>query len=141
VLSGAPSLSLTLASGDDLLSSTRAVGKALLPSTGEETRRDRLALLVAGGAAHIVISLAWGLVLSATLPRRRTVAAGAVAGLGIAAVDLGVLGRRLPSIRALEPGPQVLDHLAYGLVVGVVLASRRRRAARGRARGAAGSRS
>ena len=96
------------------------MGKALIRTD------DKGVLLVTGGLAHVVISLGWGLVLAALLPRRHTVAAGAVAGLGIAALDLGVIGRRLPSIRALDPGPQVLDHLAYGLVVGAVLSRRRR---------------
>jgi len=106
---------MTLAAGEDLLSSTRAVGEALVPGA------SRKSLVVVGGAAHIAISLGWGVVLSALLPRRRTIAAGVLAGLGIAALDLGVIGRRLPSIRALDPGPQILDHVAYGLVVGSVI--------------------
>ena len=84
--------------------------------------------MLAGGAAHVAISLFWGVVLSAVLPRRRAVLAGAAAGLAIAAVDLGLIGRRLPAIRPLDPWPQLLDHVAYGAVVGAVLGrlSRRR---------------
>jgi len=81
--------------------------------------------VVAGGAAHVAISLGWGVVLSAALPRRHTVIAGAVAGVAIAALDLGVVGRRLPAIRALDWRPQLLDHLAYGAIVGAVLTRRR----------------
>jgi hypothetical protein len=51
-----------------------------------------------------------------------------VAGLGIATLDLAVIGRRIPAIRALPQGRQWADHVAYGLAVGVEL--RRRRAAR-----------
>jgi hypothetical protein len=51
----------------------------------------------------------------------------------LAALDLGIIGRRLPAIRALEQPPQWLDHAAYGLTVGVVLRRRRSRRAAGRA--------
>jgi hypothetical protein len=122
-LSGAPSTALTVVRGGDLLESTRAVGRGSL---------------IAGGAAHVAISLGWGVVLAAALPRRRTVLAGAAAGVAIAALDLGVVGRHLPAIRALDWRPQVLDHIAYGAIVGAVL-SRRRSAWPGRASGAAGS--
>jgi hypothetical protein len=48
---------------------------------------------------------------------------GLVAGAAIAALDLGVVGRRFPDIDALDAGPQVLDHLAFGVVAAVVLSS------------------
>ncbi|HEV3353459.1 MAG TPA: hypothetical protein VG076_11065 [Acidimicrobiales bacterium] len=112
---------LTLKNGDDVLDSTKAVGRAVLGPN-----EDGLSVLIAGGTAHVAISLAWGIVLAAVLPRRHTVVAGAMAGLGIAALDLGVVGRRLPSIRALDPAPQILDHIAYGLVVGAALSRVRR---------------
>ncbi len=47
----------------------------------------------------------------------RGVLGGAVAGLVIAALDLGVIGRRYPEIRALPRVPQVLDHVAFGVLV------------------------
>ena len=49
-----------------------------------------------------------------------------LAGLGIAALDLAVVGRRHPRIRALPVLPQVADHVAYGVTVGAVLRARRR---------------
>jgi hypothetical protein len=52
---------------------------------------------------------------------------GALAGLGIAALDLGLIGRRFPRVRALPQLPQVADHVAYGATVGAVLALRRAR--------------
>jgi hypothetical protein len=125
---------VTLKNGGNVLDSTRAVGRAVLGPN-----EDGLSRLIAGGTAHVAISLAWGVVLAAVLPRRHTVLAGAMAGLGIAALDLGVVGRRLPSIRALEPAPQILDHIAYGVVVGAAL-SRRRSSGPGRAPDATGSR-
>jgi hypothetical protein len=120
-LSGLPSTVIALARGDDIFDSTRAVGRVLLPDTDSD-----VALLAAGAGAHAAISVGWGVVLSSVLPRRHTVLAGALAAIGIAALDLGFIGRRLPTIAALDPVPEVLDHVAYGMVVGAVL--RRRRA-------------
>ena len=76
-----------------------------------------------GGVAHVLITLFWTGVLATVLPKRRPVAEGLVAGAAIAALDLGVVGRRFPDIGALDAGPQVLDHLAFGVVAAVVLSS------------------
>ena len=122
-LSGLPSTILTVARGDDVFDSTRAVGRVLLPDTDSD-----LALIAAGARAHAAISLGWGVVLASALPRRHTILAGVLAALGIVALDLGFVGRRLPTIAALDPLPEVLNHLAYGAVVGVVLSRRRARA-------------
>jgi hypothetical protein len=121
-LSGAPSTVLALVRGDDLLAGARAAGTLLLP---RERRTARL--LVAATAVHLGISFGWAFVLAATLPRGREVPAGAGAGLAIAALDLGVIGRRLPAIRALPQPDQWADHVAYGVAVGLALARRRRR--------------
>ncbi|MBW3608068.1 MAG: hypothetical protein KY463_06885 [Actinobacteria bacterium] len=83
-------------------------------------------LLVAAVPVHVALSLGWALLLAAVLPRRRTLPWGALAGIAIAALDLGIVGRRYPRIRALAPLPQVLDHVAYGATVGAVLSARRR---------------
>ena len=122
VLSGAPSTLHALLTGADPLEATLAAGTLVLP---RETRP--LPLLLVALPVHTAISLGWGVVLALGLPRRRTVAAGAFAGLAIAALDLGVVGRRFPRIRALPALPQVADHLAYGVVVGAVVARRRAR--------------
>jgi hypothetical protein len=78
-------------------------------------------LEVAGLAAHGALSLGWGVALAVLLPRRRAAMWGATAGLVIAGIDLGVLGRRRPRIRELPVLPQVADHVVYGALVGVVL--------------------
>jgi hypothetical protein len=70
-----------------------------------------------GALAHAALSLGWGVILARLLPRRPPLVAGALAGLAIAAFDLGVVGRRCPRIRALRAGPQVADHVAYGVSV------------------------
>lgn len=120
-LSGAPSTLHALATRSSPLEATLAAGTLLLP---RERRPRRLAM--AAVAVHLALSFAWALLLAAMLPRRGTVACGAFAGLAIAALDLGVVGRRYPRIRALAQLPQVLDHVAYGAVVGIVLSRRRR---------------
>lgn len=112
MLSGAPSTVITLARGENLLDSTRAAGTLL----GKRS-------VVRGGVAHVLITLFWTAVLAALLPKRRPVIEGLAAGGTIAALDLGVVGRRFPDIGALDPGPQVLDHLAFGVVASVVLTS------------------
>ncbi|MEY2477240.1 MAG: hypothetical protein QOG87_2555 [Actinomycetota bacterium] len=112
LLSGGPSTVITLARGQNLLDSTRAAGILL----GKRS-------LIRGGMAHVIITLFWTAVLAALLPRRRPVVEGLVAGAAIAALDLGVVGRRFPEIGALDAGPQVLDHLAFGVVASVALTS------------------
>jgi hypothetical protein len=120
VTSGAPSTLVTLARGEDLLEGAREAGSLLLP------RESRTApLLAAAVPVHLALSVGWALVLDRVLPRGRELPGGALAGLAIAAVDLGLIGRRLPRIRALPQGRQWADHLAYGLTVGAVLAARR----------------
>jgi hypothetical protein len=91
----------------------------------EET--DPLRLIAAGAGVHLVVSLGWGLVLSRVLPARAPVAAAAIAGLAIAGLDLGIIGRRFPRVAALSLGPQVADHVAFGVVAGAVVARRRAR--------------
>jgi hypothetical protein len=112
VLSGGPSTLITLARRDNLLESTRAAGTLL-------GRRS----IVRGLLAHMALSLGWTAVLAIVLPRKRPVVEGLVAGAGIAGLSLGVVGRHYPEIRALDPMPQVLDNLAFGVVASVVLAS------------------
>lgn len=121
VVSGAPSTLHAIATRTSPLEATLAAGTLLLPR-----ERRPLALVLAAVPAHLALSLGWALLLAIALPRRRTVSWGAAAGLGIAALDLGVVGRRVPRIRALPQLPQVLDHVAYGAAVGAVLSLRRR---------------
>ena len=122
ILSAAPSTAHALLTGRDPLEASLAAGTLVLP--GEERPGP---LLLAAAPVHVALSIGWALVLAVALPRRRTAAWAMLAGLGIAALDLGVIAPRFPRIRALPQLPQVADHLAYGAVVGAVLAARRRR--------------
>ena len=125
VAGGIPSTLHALATGGDLLESTRAAGSIALPWA-----EDEQTLLSAGANVHVAISLFWGVVLARVIPRwasaPASVGAGALGGLAIAALDLGLIGRLFPRIRALPRGPQIADHVAFGAVVGAVLAWRRR---------------
>jgi hypothetical protein len=130
LVSGAPSTLHAILGGSDPLEASLAAGTLLLP---DERRASRL--LPAAMTAHAGLSLGWAIVLGKSLPRRRALPWSALAGLGIAALDLGLIGRRFPRIRALPLLPQVLDHVAYATTVGCVLSRRRgRRTARPAAR-------
>ena len=113
-LSGAPSTVHALATGRDPFEATKAAGTILLPA---ETRT--LPLVAAAAPVHLALSLGWAMVLDRA--GVRGVVRGAAAGLAIAALDLGVVGRRFPRIRALPTVPQLADHLVYGAVVGALL--------------------
>jgi hypothetical protein len=114
VLSGAPSTVYALATGRDPLEATLAAGTLVLPG---ETRR--LPLLAAAVPVHLGLSLGWAVVLDRAGVRGAR--SGALAGLAIAGLDLGVVGRRFPRIRSLPLLPQVADHVAYGAIVGALL--------------------
>jgi hypothetical protein len=120
VLSGAPSTLDTLRRGDDLLTSSRAAGAMVVGEGAPPVLQLAAALPV-----HAALSLGWTVVLAHTLPRRHTAVWGAAAGLGIAALDLGVVGRRMPAIARLPQPAQWLDHVAFGATVGAVLQHRR----------------
>jgi hypothetical protein len=123
VLSGAPSTVVTALSGGSVLDGVLAAGSILLP------REERpLVLAAASVPVHLALSVGWAAAMAAALPRRRTVPAAVAGALAIAALDLGVIARRFPRVRALPQGRQWADHVAYGLTVGVVIV--RRRAAR-----------
>jgi len=126
ILSGIPSTSWVFLTGGDLLEAGRAAGNLLLPATSTAA-----ALLGAGAVAHAAVTAFWSVALSAALPVRHTVAWGALASLGIAALDLGLIGKFFPLIKALAIGPQIADHLAFGVVAAAVIVWRRRRRAIG----------
>lgn len=116
LVSGLPSTLHALATGRGALEATLAAGTLLAPRA-----RSPVVLALAAVPVHVGLSLGWAVALAAVLPRRHTVAWAAAGGLAIAALDLGLIGRRRARVRALAPLPQVLDHLAYGATVGAVL--------------------
>lgn len=120
--SGLPSTAWGLLRGANPLGAVRAAGSLVLSPDASPT-----ALLVAGASAHSGISFAWSTLLALALPERHAVIWGTLAGGGIAALDLGLIGHRYPAIRALPTLPQVADHLAFGALVGAVVVRCRRR--------------
>jgi hypothetical protein len=119
-VSGVPSTILTLVRGEDLLDGARAAGAIVVP----RERRTGV-LLAAAVPVHLALSVGWAGVLGAVLPPRAEPLTGALGGLAIAALDLAVLGRLFPPIRALPQGRQWADHLAFGVSVGAVLRATR----------------
>ncbi|MCW3008034.1 MAG: hypothetical protein JWP17_2660 [Solirubrobacterales bacterium] len=117
VLSGAPStLHALRRDRSGVLDATFSAGAIV---AGEDASRAvRLAVAV---PVHAAMSLGWTVVLDRVLPARRGALWGALAGLAIAALDLGVIGRRIAPITALPLGPQVADHILFGAVAGGVL--------------------
>jgi hypothetical protein len=109
-LSGVPSTTVALLRREDVLDGARAAGKILLP---RETRTP--VLLAAAVPVHLGLSLGWAAVLDALDAGPLS---GAAAAMGIAALDLVVVGRRIPAIRELPQPRQWADHAAYGLAVG-----------------------
>jgi hypothetical protein len=125
VVSGLPSTVWALARGDDPLTAVRAAG-TLLPG------RRRHPSILGGIVVHAAVSAFWTAALA--LAARRwplTPVRGALAGLGIAALDLGVIGRRYPAIAALHTPAQLADHAMFGAIVGHLLARADRRQAGG----------
>ena len=119
VVGGVPSTLWALVARSDPLEPTLAAGSVLLPN---ETRRPRL--VPAAAPLHLTLSFGWALALERVLPRRGAVATGALAGLAVAALDLGLAARWFPRVRALPLLPQLADHVAYGATVGFVLSRR-----------------
>jgi hypothetical protein len=116
VVSGVPSTAWTLIEGGDPLEGARALGRVVLP------RSERTAVLLAAGApVHLALSLGWALVFDAVLGPRAQPLTCTLAGLAVAGLDLGLLGRFFPTIAALPQGRQWADHAAFGLSVGLVL--------------------
>jgi hypothetical protein len=123
--SAIPSTVWSLVKGDDLLDGGRAAGAMVLPH-----ERRTTVLLMAAAPVHLALSIGWAAVMAAAVPRGgREPAWGLVGAAAIATLDLVVIGRRIPSIRALPQARQWADHAAYGLAVGLVLRARRARRA------------
>lgn len=125
--SGLPSTVHALVTGGDLLQATRAAA-TLVPGRRDrrerQDRRDRREVMT-GVVVHLAVSAGWTTVLTAVDRRRRLgLLGGVTAGLLIAALDLEIIGRTRPAIRALPRLPQWLDHIAFGAIVGVLLGGR-----------------
>ena len=117
-ISGLPSTVWAAATRRNVLEAARAAG-TLIPG-----RRHRPGL-VAGAVVHAILSVFWTASIAAAMRRRRLrLVEGAAAGLAIAALDLTVVGRRYPAIRALPALPQWCDHALFGATAAAFLARR-----------------
>jgi hypothetical protein len=118
VVSGLPSTAWALVRRRDPLTATWAAGRLLAPNAPPGPR-----LVAAAVFVHATITVGWTAVLTVVLPRHRRVLAGACGGLAIAALDLGLArlrpgNARLAGVAALPQWAQVLDHVAFGALVG-----------------------
>jgi hypothetical protein len=118
IASGAPStlhaLLTTRSVGETVtyvVEATRAIGTLLPPGRPG---------LIRGAVIHAGISAVAGETLARTLPRRRSAAWGAGAGLAMGVVNVGLIGRLFPAIRALPLVPQLADHVAFGVLFALV---------------------
>jgi hypothetical protein len=118
-LSGLPSTAYAVAAGRDPLEATKAAGAMVV---GE--RAPVFVQVAVAAPVHLAVSLGWAAVLERALPARNRIAWGVTAGLAIAALDLGVVGRRFPGIRALPVLPQLADHALFGATVAVLSSGR-----------------
>ena len=115
ITSGLPSTAWALLTGADPLAAARAAGM-LLPG-----RRERPSF-VGGVIVHVAVSAAWTTAFGLAAHRWRLgPVRGATAGLGIATLDLVVIGRHIPRIAALPRPAQWADHVTFGAVLGLVL--------------------
>jgi hypothetical protein len=125
VLSGIPSTLHAWWTGGDVTEATRAAASMLLRAPATGTR-----MLAAAAVVHVTVSLAWAYVFARWLPSRATVAWAVAGACAVAVIDLVLLAPLFPAVDALEFWPQLADHVAWGLVVGLVVQWRRRATAR-----------
>ena len=116
ILSGIPSTVWAFVAGTDPWEATIAAGAVVVG-----TDAPFASLISAATVVHGSMSLFWAGVLCASLPRRRPIAWGVIAGALIAVLDILIIGRFLPAIRDLAFLPQLADHLMFGAVVGAVV--------------------
>jgi hypothetical protein len=119
VLGGAPSTLDAFRRGRDLQSvaayvrdATSAIGTLVPPGRPGFVR---------GSCVHVCVSVVCGEALARTLPRSCSVGWGAAAGLGIGVLNVGIIGRRFPAIKALPLIPQLADNAAFGAVFALVV--------------------
>jgi hypothetical protein len=118
LVSGAPSTLHAVITGGGMRAAvpyvrdaTRAAG-TLMPSGRPGLAR--------GTVVHLTMSALVAEGLARRLPLRHSAAWGAVGGLGVGVVNVGLIGRLFPAIRALPLLPQLADHVAFGAVFALV---------------------
>lgn len=97
---------------DYVREATRAAGTLLPPGRPGFIR---------GVIVHLAVSVVCGEGLARTLPEHHSVRWGAAAGLAIGLVNVGVIGRQFPAIKALPLLPQLADNAAFGAVFALVV--------------------
>lgn len=96
----------------DLRQATCAVGMLLPPGRPGFIR---------GAIIHLGISVICGEGLARTLPETHSAGWGAGAGLTIGVINVGMIGRHFPQIRALPFVPQLADNVAFGVIFALIV--------------------
>lgn len=118
IFSGAPSTLNALRTERSIRSAVRYVYDATC-AVGTLVPPGRPSF-IRGAIAHVGISVAFGEAFARALPQRRSVLWGAAAGFAIGVINVGIIGRRFPAIRALPLIPQLADNTAFGIVFAAV---------------------
>ncbi|MDB5811943.1 MAG: hypothetical protein JWN94_4065 [Betaproteobacteria bacterium] len=117
LFSGVPSTLFFIITGVDLWPPIQAVGEMVLPSSSEPSQ-----IFIAAALVHGTVSVFWTLVVARILPVKHAPAYAIAASALIAVIDLRVIAPVFfPAVAALSFWPQVADHLAWGLLLGVTL--------------------
>ncbi len=118
LFSGLPSTVYALRTGGGFRSAVRYVYDATC-AVGTLVPPGRPGFM-RGAIVHLGISVALGEAFARTLPQRGSVVWGATAGLATGVVNVGMVGRRFPAIRALPIIPQLADNVAFGVLFAAV---------------------
>ena len=130
-MSAAWGLAVSPLLGTDVLAETRLAAVPLLSDTAMRPGNELLAFVV-GGASHLGVSIAWGIVFAYACGRRSpiaTLAAGASFGVGVWLVMHRVL---LPAmgvawiVAGFSTARAITEHVVFGLGVALGLLMRRR---------------
>ena len=116
LLSGIPSTLYALFTGGDIYEATLAAGSILIGEHASFTF-----LIISAVVVHTGLSFFWAITLTLLLPKNNIIIWAFLGGFGIAILDLLIIGQFFPMIKALPFLPQLIDHLAFGAIVGTVL--------------------
>jgi hypothetical protein len=121
LFSGVPSTVFFLATGQPLWPPVHAVGSMLVSSNAAPWL-----IFLAAAAVHCAVSLFWTIVVVCILPAKHVVLWALGASGLIAVLDLRIIAPLFfPEVARLSFWPQFADHLAWGLLVGMMLQWRR----------------
>jgi energy-converting hydrogenase Eha subunit B len=116
-VSAIPSTAYFLVTGGDFLEPLNA-----LAATAGANGLPVFFRVIVAGAIHFIVSFLWAGVLVVSIPKRFGIPGAMIASVIIALFDLKVIAPQyFPGLSALAFTPQLIDHIVWGFVVGIVL--------------------